>query len=153
MEIVVGVAGGRSSDAAVTWAAQEAQRVCAQLVLLHAYTVQAVPSVGGPLRTSQMRRDALAKADHVLSRARGIAESVLAPPSDVTCEAVRGVAGTLLPARADEALLLVVGGHEGLLPGRRVGSTVSACLHASGCPVVVVPPLVAASAEAVSAQV
>lgn len=152
MEIVVGVASGDRSDAAVKWAALEAQRCDLPLVLLHAYSVPAVPSVGGPLRTPQMREEARAMADHVLARARRTAESVLPKPHDVTCEALRGTAGDLLAARAPRAHLLVVGGHEGRLPGHRVGVTVKACLHASGCPVVVVPRPPAASAEPVTVQ-
>jgi nucleotide-binding universal stress UspA family protein len=137
VEVVVGVSGGDRSDAAVIWGARESVRLGTPLTLVHAYTVPAVPSVGGPLRTPEMRHEAETSADKLLQRAQRIAE-LAAPGVESRTESLRGPAEDVLPVRSKGARALVVGGHESHL-GHRLGATVAACLRHAPCTVVVVP--------------
>jgi nucleotide-binding universal stress UspA family protein len=138
-EIVVGVDRSDASASALRWAADEARRAPADLVVVHAYL--------DPVARVQQPKPESTDADPTLQEA---ARQRLAPFVDdagadlegvqVTyrLHAGRAAAGLLIEARA--ARLLVVGsrgagGFEGLL----LGSTAEHCARHAVCPVVVVP--------------
>lgn len=134
---VAGVDGSSASVAAARWAADRAARDGAMLILVHAYPVNAVPSVAGPIRTPAMRRTSRDHADRLM---RAVAGQL---PAGTTAEQrlVEGAADQVLLECSDSAELLVLGArpqhkHPHI---RFIGSTASRCLRGSRCPVVIVP--------------
>src|SRR4051794_4101215 len=129
-EVVVGVDGSRSSALAVAWAHGEAARLGAALVLAHAFTVPAIPSVAGPLQTPQQRKAARAEAGLTLRAALDRIPSAGGSAAAVTVagELIEGPAAEGLVRRGGHALLLVLGAHHGLVPRQRLGSVLATCL-------------------------
>jgi nucleotide-binding universal stress UspA family protein len=138
-EIVVGVDRSDASASALRWAADEARRAAAGLVVVHAYL--------DPLAPVHQSTSESTDADPNLHEA---ALQRLAPfldGADVDLEGVQvtyrlraGRAAAALLAEARSARQLVVGsrgagGFEGLL----LGSTAEHCARHAVCPVVVVP--------------
>jgi nucleotide-binding universal stress UspA family protein len=153
MNIVVGIDGSEHGSAAVRWAAREARTLGAPLSLVHVYSVPAVPSVAGPIRTPEQRRYADQHAGAILERARLLAESELEGASvRLSTDLVEGSAGPTLVDLSHGAGMLVLGSHSGLFLHHRLGSVVGACLHAATCPVVVIPADVPATAPRAPAQ-
>jgi nucleotide-binding universal stress UspA family protein len=136
--VLVGVDGSEWSNAAVTWAADEARRLDVPLRILHAwmwplYHVQLGPPPDAP-PGSGLR----AQAERVLSDAAQLARAT-SPGTSVETSLTTGPAAVELLEAAAEARMLVVGhrglgGFSGLLLGS-VGVTVTA---RAPCPVVVV---------------
>ncbi len=136
---VAGIDGSEASYAAASWAADRAVRDGAQVVLVHAYQIPAVPSVAGPLRTPAQRRSARRRALRILD---GGAKRVPAGVS-VSLVAEEGAADRVLIEQSAAAELLVLGArpqhrHPHL---RFIGSTATRCLRQAQCPVVLVPAL------------
>ena len=138
--IVVGVDGSASSDAALRFAAEDAATHGCRLVAVHAWSMPVM--VGSPYAPSP----ALA-AD-----LEGAAKEVLAGALDrvLGAEAERGmpVEGIVAQGHAGEVLLrhavgareLVVGSRgRGGFVGLLLGSVSQHCAHHAPCPIVIVP--------------
>ncbi len=134
---VVGVDGSLASVAAARWAADRAARDGAKLHVVHAYFVEAIPSVAGAIRTPGMRRLALRDAKRLLHT---VVEQL---PADRVSEsvAIEGAADRVLLEYSRAADLLVLGARpQHRVPHARfIGSTAAHCLRGSACPVVMVP--------------
>ncbi|WP_306747985.1 universal stress protein [Saccharothrix yanglingensis] len=136
--VVVGVDGSESAARAVRWAAREAARRTAPLVIVHACPVVAghVPEPA-PLPRSyheavlEQGRERLAEAE---AEARGTA-----PEVEVRTELVFGGAAEDLVGRSASAQLVVLGSRGlGGFTGLLVGSIAVAVSTHGHCPVVVV---------------
>ena len=135
-DIVVGVDGSAESDAALRWAALEAQRHGATLTVLHAHEPGDY-GIRTPLEEAHvqdMRRIAAAIVDSAVTEVRS-----LAPAVRVQGETVGGGAAAGLIRAADPGTMVVVGnrgrgGFAGLLLGS-VSQHVAA--HARGSVVIV----------------
>lgn len=135
--VVVGVDGSTSATQAVRWAAQEAGRRRAPLVLVHVWT----PIPVAPLHVGSLvpYHDALVEqGDQWLSEASAAARE--AAPSVVTStQLVSGSAAGRLIDRSASAGLLVLGSRGlGGFTGLVVGSIAVALATHGHCPVVVV---------------
>jgi nucleotide-binding universal stress UspA family protein len=140
MNIVVGVDGTDHGLAAARWAALEAKTISAPLSLVHVFSVPAVPSPAGPVRTPEQRRYARSRAEAILERARAVVDAELVDVEvDVSSELLEGPAARTLVELSRNARLVVLGSHSGLFLHHRLGSVVGACLQAASCPVVVIP--------------
>jgi nucleotide-binding universal stress UspA family protein len=133
--IVVGVDGSESSEAAVQWAAEEARRRGATLVLLHVR--QSERSV---MTVDSRRYGALALRDTV-----GVLWQQVTALQEVQIDAVGrvndGRPDRVLVEASESADLLVLGAegtgrHRGLL----LGDVAQKCARSAHCPVVLVPP-------------
>jgi nucleotide-binding universal stress UspA family protein len=134
---VVGVDGSQAGIAAARWALDRAARDGAEVHLVHAYLVQALVSVAGPLRTPDMHRLARRDAGRVLS---SVLEQ-LPSGSLIDSIAVEGAPDRVLLECSESADLLVLGARpQHRHPHARfIGSTAARCLRGSPCPVVMVP--------------
>ena len=135
--IVVGVDGSAGSDAALLWAAEQATRCGAELVLVHGWAYPYVGSRTGVAEPrDEMRLDAMRTLEASALKAHEVAPS-LKCHSIITEESP---AKALIDAAA-EADLVVVGsrGHGGFT-ALLLGSVSRTVLQHSPRPVVVVPP-------------
>jgi nucleotide-binding universal stress UspA family protein len=134
---VVGVDGSPEAQAALRWAAFEAQVRSATLEVV---VVWSVSSVVFPTRVPipgsvelQLHKEAQDVLDHALARLEA---------TDLAIEpkVLRGDAASVLNHRADAADLLVVG-RRGVGRAREVlvGSVGHACIHNSASPVAIIP--------------
>ena len=131
--LVVGVDGSAPSRAALAWAADEARRRDAELVLLHTWSVAVAAANPYAAVDSGVFRDAgAAILTEAVSEIQGVVPSlrsrlILGSPAHSLCEAAAG------------ADLVVVGGRgRGLLAGALIGSISQVCARHAPCPVVVV---------------
>ncbi len=150
-EYVVGVDGSLASVAAARWAADRAVRDKASLVVVHAYQVNALPSVAGPVRTPAMRRVARHHAERLL---RSVLEQL--PAGDAAEQVLgEGAADRVLLERSAGAELLVLGARprHNHPHARFVGSTAARCLRGAECPVVLVPGIHTEAAPSPVAEV
>lgn len=136
--IVVGVDGTAAGDAALVWALREADREGATVRAVSAWQAEValdVPVVlEAPDVSARRCRDDL---DSAVKRAR---EHTGADAVQIEAVAVEGPAALVLEAQARTAELLVLGRrHTSGLVSAALGSVVSAALHHTPCPVVVVP--------------
>ncbi|WP_431895254.1 universal stress protein [Nonomuraea sp. bgisy101] len=137
--VVVGVDGSAAARDALTWAAEEAARRQAALVIVHAWespspyrAPYAPASVWvGP----EWARD---EGRALLDRMAAIASRVC-PWSAVERRLVEGRPAEALLAAAEGADLLVLGARAQMAGDGRLGATVLACLRWPPCPVVMVP--------------
>lgn len=132
--VVVGVDGSALSDAALLWAAAEADRLGAPLHLVHAFVY--VHAMGGYAVLDRANPDEIGGEVCAAAVARAQAEH---PDLAVTSEVRVGPAAPQLLKASREARMVVVGarGH-GRVGGMLVGSvSQQIALHAT-CPVVVV---------------
>ncbi len=135
-KIVVGVSGSNASTAALSWAADEADRQHGQLTVIICWSADhlayyAHPSQEDPgLRQERARRDLAATIHAVLGPAQ----------NNATTEIVTGTAERALVDQSAEADLLVLGSAAGITAGRSIGPVVRTCLSHAHCPVVVVSP-------------
>lgn len=135
--IVVGVDGSAGSDAALLWAAEQATRCGAELVLVHGWAYPYLGSRTGVAEPrDEMRLDAMRTLEASALKAHEVAPS-LKCHSIITEESP---AKALIDAAA-EADLVVVGsrGHGGFT-ALLLGSVSRTVLQHSPRPVVVVPP-------------
>jgi nucleotide-binding universal stress UspA family protein len=142
-EVLVGVAGDDSSDAAVAYAAAYASRHGRRLRAVHGWSPHPVSGLAAPeLWSAGLERADTERGDEVAdSLLRGPLAAVLAAYPDVTVEveAVPEPPGRLLMDRAASASLLVVGTHgRGALRRMLLGSVSHRAAHVAPCPVAVV---------------
>lgn len=137
-DVVVGIAGDGSSNAAVAFAAEYAARHDKRLRAVHGWAPEPIPGLG----TVELWG---AEADHGPDLADDLLRGPLAPvlkayPSvTVEIEAVPEAPGHALMARAEHAALLVVGTHgRGALRRMLLGSVSHQAAHVAPCPVAVV---------------
>jgi len=130
-KIVVGLDGSTTSDEALRWAIDEAQRGGAQLVAVHVWSY---PYAGGAREA--MREDAQRQLDATFA-SMGVADA--ANGVTVTPKVIEGhTAGALIDESAD-ADLLVVGSHgHGGFTSMLLGSVSRAVVQHAKCPVAVI---------------
>ncbi|MGW9070549.1 universal stress protein [Streptomyces yangpuensis] len=133
VQVTVGLDGSSESFAAAVWAAREAVRREAPLHLVHVEEWPVAPAIPYPIaaydaeRSTGLLRDTAGqlRKDH--------------PGLEVTTEEMRGRAGSLLSAAADESDLMVLGSRGlGGLVGFLAGSVSLAVVRRSHQPVVLV---------------
>ncbi|MEC3982600.1 universal stress protein [Amycolatopsis sp. H20-H5] len=136
--IAVGIDGSAACLAATKWAAREAARADAELVLVHA-TAFSAAELDHHLATRDNSEDVLlAAGDRQLARAVAVARAV-APEVRVTSELGPGTAAKLLISRSSDAGMLVVGSHGvNAAVGLLLGSVAAAVAAGAHCPVIVV---------------
>ncbi|MGN9847421.1 universal stress protein [Nonomuraea sp. H19] len=134
--IVVGVDGSAAATAAVEWAADDAARAAARLLIVHAvdrspYETARFPALGLGDAVTLSAESVLADAEAVARKRQ--------PGIDVTSELSQGAAAAVLRGQAGNAAEVVIGGRGlGSLPGAMLGSvSTHVAGHARG-PVVVV---------------
>ncbi|HEX7095468.1 MAG TPA: universal stress protein [Acidimicrobiales bacterium] len=136
-EIVVGVDGSDASVAALRWAAEEAERSGASVVVVHAWEYPYVGELTGTSALPDARvfeESARAVLDDTIQRAK------LPGDLPVFAEIYEGSPSRCLLDRSADALMLVVGarGHGGFLH-LLLGSVATQCVNHATVPVVVVP--------------
>ncbi|MEV4280797.1 universal stress protein [Actinoplanes xinjiangensis] len=135
--IVVGYDGSAYSQAALSWARDEAVRTGAPVEVLHAdeWPATAPPMVPLPLlRPDRTVSDVIAET---LERAVATVRKTH-PGVAVTTRAVRGHAAAALVDRSRDAGMIVLGGHGHSIVAGLLGSVISAVSAHARCPVVVV---------------
>ncbi len=134
--IVVGIDGSATSDAAVVWAADEADRHRVDLVLVHGWSYAYAPV---DARATQARDLTEVDADCTLTRSVELARE--RSGATVTGQLVESSPVDALLETIKDGDLLVLGSHgHGGLRTRLLGSTVNSVLDAAAVPVVVVRP-------------
>jgi len=134
--IVVGIDGSATSDAAVLWAADEADRHKVSLHLVHGWSYAYAPVDAS---ATQARDLTEVDADCTLNRSIEFARERCG--ATVTGQLVETSAVTALLEEVRDGDLLVLGSHgHGGLRSRLLGSTVNSVLDESAVPVVVVRP-------------
>lgn len=142
--VVVGVCGTPAAAAALQWAAAEAQRRAADLVVVHSWQVLARDHVR-ELRNP--RQGDLGRAGAVLDRVHGWVEATLGP-REVTVSLSRGPRlEALLDPTPDAALLVLGRGVHSRLDRMLTGAVGDGLAALAGCPVAVVPDPVAVRAS------
>ncbi len=137
--IVVGIDGSETSDAAVKWAADEADRHRVNLHLVHGWSYAYAPVDAS---ATQARDLTEVDADCTLNRSIDLARERCG--GTVTGQLVETSAVTALLEAVRDGDLLVLGSHgHGGLRNRLLGSTVNSVLDAAAVPVVVVRPTAA----------
>jgi nucleotide-binding universal stress UspA family protein len=135
-EIVVGVDGSAESDAALRWAAQEAQRHGAELTAVHAYEQDQL-GIRTPLENTH-RHDLESIARAIVDSAVTEVQSV-APAVRVRGEAISGSAADCLIRAAESGATVVVGSRgRGGFAGLLLGSVSQQVATHATAPVVVV---------------
>lgn len=135
--IVVGIDGSESSDAAVVWGADEADRHKVNLHLVHGWSYAYAPV---DANATQARDLTEVDADCTLNRSIELARERCG--ATVTGQLVETSAVTALLEAVRDGDLLVLGSHgRGGLRARLLGSTVNSVLDAAAVPVVVVRPV------------
>jgi nucleotide-binding universal stress UspA family protein len=131
--IVVGADGSDLSVQAVRWAADQARRTQASLVVVTGYEIPWTIIVAPTYTEADYARDAQALLDHTVDEALG-AE----PDVPVERRLVQRRPAHALTEAAEGAQLLVVGSHgRGEIPGMHLGSVATFCVHHAPCPVLV----------------
>ncbi|MCG8922847.1 universal stress protein [Lentzea sp. CC55] len=135
--VVVGVDGSASAAQAVRWAAREAVRRDAPLVLVH--TTAAVPAAAPHAVALGAYRDALTEQGHRWLAEASATALEAAPEAEVSTELTGGWAAEQLIGRSASAELVVLGSRGlGGFTGLVVGSIAVAVTTHGHCPVVVV---------------
>ncbi len=138
--IVVGIDGSETSDAAVLWAADEADRHKVNLHLVHGWSYAYAPVDAS---ATQARDLTEVDADITLNRSIELARERCG--ATVTGQLVEDSAVTAVLEAVRDGDLLVLGSHgRGGLRARLLGSTVNSVLDVASVPVVVVRPVPAA---------
>jgi nucleotide-binding universal stress UspA family protein len=135
--IVVGVDGSEGSRLAAEWAADEAERWNARVVLVQAWEfTPLVVATEAPIDLAELRK----QADETLAQlVRDVFQDRVA---DVQARVVEELPATAVLDAVNEidADLVVVGSHgKGGIKGMLLGSVSQKVVHHSPCPVVVVP--------------
>lgn len=133
--IVVGVDGSDSARAALLWAADEAERRGALLVVVHAWTFP----YGTVTDASQQARD-VTEVDAACLLQAEVEQVRRRFGCEVVAELIEGGAAAALLSTTGPGSLLVVGSRgRGALASGIFGSTTTSALEHSSVPVVVVP--------------
>lgn len=130
--IVVGVDGSRSSQCALEWAAEEAQRLRTGLYLVHACDIEWLVSA-----TLLTQADDDPVTDPLLDAAVTDLRSRF-PDIPVTAQVTTGAPAHDLVAASEQARVVVVGAHGRTRAGMPLGSVAHAVAMHAHCPVVVV---------------
>jgi nucleotide-binding universal stress UspA family protein len=142
--IVVGVDGSPGSDAALRFAADTAAAESADLVVLAAHQSISARVWAESLGTEVTGRPFDQTAQQAAERAveAAVEEALRRQPGlNVTSRVVTGpVLGALTSAAAGAGLLMVGTRGGGGFAGLRLGSVSRGVIHASPCPVAVIPP-------------
>ena len=135
--VVVGIDGSPASEAAVAFAADEAERIGEPLVLVHAWS-EPILMEGQPILDNQVVEALVGESELLLDGARQQALR-RTPHVRVSTRSVHGEPSTALVELADGANQLVLGSR-GLRGIRRVllGSVSRDTLVRSNCPTIVV---------------
>jgi len=134
--VVVGIDGSETADAAVLWAADEADRHKVNLHLVHGWSYAYAPVDAS---ATQARDLTEVDADCTLNRSLDLARERCG--ATVTGQLMETSAVTALLEAVRDGDLLVLGSHgRGGLRARLLGSTVNSVLDAAAVPVVVVRP-------------
>ncbi|GGO66763.1 universal stress protein [Nonomuraea cavernae] len=139
--IVVGTDGTPQSETALVWAADEAVRRQAELVIVHAWGAPAEHHA--PYARYTWHRDLAfqrSRASAALDRAVAAVHDAR-PGLSVRPELVRGRPEVVLAGGAEGAELLVLGSAANQAGDGHLGPVLLACLRRPPCPVVVVPPV------------
>lgn len=133
--IVVGVDGSPSSEQALRWGLEQAERTGAVVVAVHAWRVSASYASATLLAASD---DPAAAAERWLEET--VAKAVSGSPPVQVRRRVRSghPAAVLVDAAADADLLVVGSRGRGGFAGALLGSVGQHCIHHAPCPVVVV---------------
>jgi nucleotide-binding universal stress UspA family protein len=136
--VVVGVDGSEGSSHAMLWAAGEAARLAATLVVLHAYAVPV--GVGAWPATTSWSPDPQSDAEALLARARVRFDRTAQGAADVAFAMVRGDASGVLVHEARRGAVVVVGRRGvGTFDRVHMGSVSSSVAGVAPGTVVVVP--------------
>jgi nucleotide-binding universal stress UspA family protein len=139
-EIVVGLDDSPSSKAALSWAAEQAQDVGAELRAVHAVDwPQGLSDAGFPAPADFMNVSREELEDSYRQAITAVFDAV-SPHLGWTLQFASGNAGQVLVRLSKDARVLVVGTREHVGLGRLVSGSVSHyCLSHASCPVVAVP--------------
>lgn len=133
--IVVGVDGSKGSDAALLWAAEEAMRCDAELVLVHGWTYPYMGlRTGGSEPRDDMRLDAMRTLEASALRVKEVAESVRT--QSIISE--ESPAKAIIDAAKDADLAVVGSRGHGGFAALLLGSVSRTVLQHSPIPVVVI---------------
>lgn len=146
--IVVGASDSRASRRALEWAADEARRRGARLVVVRAW----LPTQAAFYAAHTGQRDAGHERQAATWELASTLHEVFGGrlPASLYTEVIEGMAERVLVDRSAGADLLVLGSTSSpCLSGRSIGPVIRSCLSRAHCPVVVIGPEgVAASAAA-----
>lgn len=135
--VVVGVDGSEQGRAALRWAADEARRLSAELVVVRAWEPEPIvsaPMVPVVVTPREVEEEATHELQHDLRDIDPVGLTL-------TTLVEAGGAGTLLEKHSHDADLLVVGSHgRGAVRSILLGSVSRHLIATAACPVVVVPP-------------
>ena len=139
-EIVVGLDDSPSSNAALRWAAEQAESVGAVLRAVHVldwpYGLSSA-RVSGPVNVKDLSHEELQNA---YRQAITAVFDAISPRPDWVLQFASGDTGPVLVRQSEDARLLVLGTREHVGLGRLVSGSVSHyCLSHAVCPVVAVP--------------
>lgn len=136
--IVVGSDGHPDSDAALRFAAQEAQLRAARLLVVTAYFEPVDPDLPDiELSESQLRDRAQRTTEQALCRALAVTPALLPAHETITAH---GEASKILLNEYGNAAMIVVGAHHRHLLRRLTRSLSRNLIEHSHVPIVVVPP-------------
>jgi nucleotide-binding universal stress UspA family protein len=139
-EIVVGLDDSPSSNAALRWAAEQAESVGAVLRAVHVldwpYGLSSA-SLPAAVNVKDLSREELQTA---YRQAITAVFDAISPRPDWILQFANGDTGPVLVRQSEDARLLVLGTREHVGLGRLVSGSVSHyCLSHAACPVVAVP--------------
>jgi nucleotide-binding universal stress UspA family protein len=138
--IIVGVDGSPTAQAALQFAASEAQLRGWPVAIVAAWSNPPMAAMPPTMGSSSMQLEAIeGAAKAIASEALGELRS-FAPGVEATASTAMGEPADVLvaAAKADDLLVLGSRGHSEVV-SLLLGSTTHACLHRAPCPVVVVP--------------
>lgn len=143
--IVVGVDGSDASDAALTWAVEEAALRGAPLVAVYAWSFIPPQPIGDPGMLALPAGDLAGQLGAESEAARAALEAAVSetlgpdPGVEIEQKLVEGDAGDALVGASESAELLVVGSHgRSGLKAALLGSVSRHVVSHAACPVVVV---------------
>lgn len=136
--IVVGLPTDLTAEQPVIWAAEEARRLGAALLLVHAYAGGTAPRPFAAWDPDAARRAAVGRANRLAGRVKRLYPGV---PLRTAVEP--GWPGGVLARYGESARMIVVGRHRrGRVAEALLGSTATALATSAHCPVVAVPTVV-----------
>lgn len=137
--IVVGVSDSVASKAALRWAADEARRRCARLMVIRAWEPTPIASYA-----PHPPRDDGAHEQHAVTCELGhtlYATFGAKLPSYLFTEVIEGMPERVLADESAGADMLVLGSTSvPVIVGRSIGPVIRSCLSRAHCPVVVIAP-------------